>query len=271
MEVLQTGASYPAVTDSQVKTQEIPLPPLLEQKRIVAVLDEAFEGLAVAVANAEQNAKNARELFDSYLNTIFTNKDTGWTDKTLNEVARDFGRGKSKHRPRNDPALYGGRYPFIQTGDVRNCNHTILTSSQTYNGVGLAQSKLWPRGTLCITIAANIAETGVLGFDACFPDSIIGFVADEEKASAEYVEYMLQAFKGQLQLEGKGSAQDNINVGTFENRVFPFPCVSQQRCIVESLNELSAHVGHLKATYEAKLEQLVELKQSLLDRAFKGE
>jgi len=103
-------------------------------------------------------------------------------------MALDFGRGKSKHRPRNDERLYGGDIPFIQTGDIRNASHIITQYSQTYSEVGLKQSKLWPRGTLCITIAANIAETSILGFDACFPDSVIGFVADPKKTSAGYVE-----------------------------------------------------------------------------------
>jgi Type I restriction modification DNA specificity domain len=84
-------------------------------------------------------------------------------------------------------------YPFIQTGDVRNCDHVILESTQSYNEIGLAQSKLWPKGTICITIAANIAETGILGFEACFPDSVIGIVVDETKTTNDFVEYLLQS------------------------------------------------------------------------------
>ena len=102
--------------------------------------------------------------------------------KTLSEIAKDFGRGKSKHRPRNDVRLYGGDIPFIQTGDIREAGKWIENYSQTYSEFGLQQSKQWEKGTLCITIAANIAETGLLGFDACFPDSIIGFVANPEFA-----------------------------------------------------------------------------------------
>lgn len=90
-------------------------------------------------------------------------------------------------------------YPFIQTGDIRNSNHYITEYSQTYNEIGLAQSKLWTKGTICITIAANIAETGILGFDACFPDSVIGMTVNHELAETNYVEYLLQSFKGRLQ------------------------------------------------------------------------
>ena len=98
-----------------------------------------------------------------------------WEEKCLDELGT-ISRGKSKPRPRNDPALYGGVYPFIQTADVKNANFYITEYSQTYNEKGLSQSKLWEKGTLCITIAANIADTGILGIDACFPDSIMGFV-----------------------------------------------------------------------------------------------
>lgn len=99
-------------------------------------------------------------------------------------------RGKSKHRPRNDPELYGGKYPFIQTGDVKHSPFYITTHSQTYNEKGLAQSKLWDTGTLCITIAANIADTAILSYPACFPDSIIGFIAAPDKSHTKYVKYL---------------------------------------------------------------------------------
>ena len=121
----------------KAKSTRIPVPPLPEQKRIVAILDEAFEGIGTAVANAEKNLANARELFDSYLNSVFTQKGEGWVEKTLQQVSLDFARGKSKHRPRNDPKLYNGTYPFIQTGDVRNCDHVILENTQSYNETGL--------------------------------------------------------------------------------------------------------------------------------------
>ncbi|AHK80691.1 restriction modification system DNA specificity protein, partial [Ectothiorhodospira haloalkaliphila] len=173
-----TGATVKGVKLPFIKSLRMPIPPLSEQKRIVAILDEAFAGIATAVANTEKNLANARELFESYLNAVFSRRGEAWVDLTLREVCKDYGRGKSKHRPRNDPKLFGGKYPFIQTGDVRNSDHLIVDYSTTYNDLGLAQSKLWPKGTICITIAANIAETGILDFDACFPDSIIGLVVD---------------------------------------------------------------------------------------------
>ncbi len=270
MESLQKGANYPAVTDGEVKAQIIPVPPLPEQQRIVGVLDEAFEGLATAKANAEKNLRNARALFDSHLQSVFTQRGKGWKQKTLKEVATTFGRGKSKHRPRNEPKLYDGTYPFIQTGDIRNADHFITEYSQTYSEAGLAQSKLWPKGTICITIAANIAETAILGFDACFPDSIIGVVANPKEAEVGFIEYLLQSFKARIQALGKGSAQANINMGTFENERFPFPPVAEQKQIVIKLDSLSEETQRLEAIYQRKLAALDALKKSLLHQAFTG-
>jgi type I restriction enzyme, S subunit len=116
----------------------------------------------------------------------------GWEEKRLDELGF-LGRCKSKHRPRNDPSLYDGEYPFIQTGDVKSASPTmyIVQHGQTYNKNGLAQSKIWDQGTLLITIAANIAETAILSYPACFPDSIIGFIPNPEKVSAEYIKFSI--------------------------------------------------------------------------------
>lgn len=265
-----SGAAQPQITRVGLSPLIIKFPNLSEQQRIVGILDEAFENIEKVKQNALQNLNNAKELFESYLTSTLVNKDN-WDKKKLSEVAIDFGRGRSRHRPRNDKKLYGGDYPFIQTGDIRNSNHFITEYSQTYNEIGLAQSKLWPKGTLCITIAANIAETGVLTFDACFPDSVIGCVFDETKTNIDYVEYLLQSFKAILQAEGKGSAQDNINLGTFEKQYFPFPDKSIQDEIVKKLDNMRKHVAELEQIYEQKLKDLDELKQSILQKAFNGE
>ena len=244
---------------------------LPEQQRIVAILDEAFDGIATAKANAEKNRQNARALFESHLQSVFTHRGEGWKQKTLAEIATTFGRGKSRHRPRNEPKLYGGEYPFIQTGDIRNSEHFITEYSQTYSEAGLAQSKLWPKGTICITIAANIAETGILGFDACFPDSVIGVIANPQEADVDFVEYLLQSFKVRIQAMGKGSAQANINMGTFENERFPFPPVTEQKQIVAKLDALREETQRLESLYWQKLTALDDLKKSLLHQAFSGQ
>lgn len=134
----------------------------------------------------------------------------------------------------------------------------------------MAQSKLWPKGTICITIAANIAETAILGFDACFPDSVIGVVANPKEADVDFIEYLLQSFKARIQEMGKGSAQANINMGTFENERFPFPPVTEQKSIVAKLDALNEETQRLASLYQQKLTALDDLKKSLLHQAFSG-
>ena len=134
----------------------------------------------------------------------------GWKEFKLNELGK-LNRGKSKHRPRNESSLFNGKYPFVQTGDIKSSNFYVTEYSQTYSEKGLAQSKLWKKGTLCITIAANIAETGILGIDACFPDSIIGFVADEKKSDVKFIKYHFDLLKIHLQSISQGTTQDNLS------------------------------------------------------------
>uniref|UniRef100_UPI0034DEB305 restriction endonuclease subunit S n=1 Tax=Candidatus Thiodubiliella endoseptemdiera TaxID=2738886 RepID=UPI0034DEB305 len=265
------GTNILHLSNKKIKKIQVPFPSLFEQKRIVSILDRAFKVIDQAKTNAEQNLINAKELFESYLQNIFENKGNDWEEKTLEEVSEVFGRGKSKHRPRNDKKLYGGDYPFIQTGNIRNCEHYITEYSQTYNDVGLAQSKLWQKGTICITIAANIAETGILSFDACFPDSVIGVVVNKKIADLDFVEYLLQSFKVNLQTLGKGSAQDNINIGTFKGKLFPFPVIKEQKKIVKKLDSLQTQTKKLETIYQQKIADLEELKKSILQKAFNGE
>ncbi|MGE0643993.1 MAG: restriction endonuclease subunit S [Nitrospira sp.] len=265
-----TGATFPNVSGESLGNFELVVPPLPEQHRIVGILDEAFDDIATATANAEKNLQNARALFESHLQSVFAEHGPGWKEKTLEEIATTFGRGKSKHRPRNAPHLYDGKYPFIQTGDIRNADHIITEYSQTYSEAGLAQSKLWPKGTICITIAANIAETAILGFDACFPDSVIGVVANPKEADVGYIEYLLQSYKARIQSMGKGSAQANINLGTFEHERFPFPSVTEQQQIVAKLDSLREEAQRLESIYRQKLAALGELRKSLLHEAFSG-
>ena len=121
-------------------------------------------------------------------------------------------RGKSKHRPRNDSILYGGKYPFIQTADIKKANLYLNNYSQTYNEIGLKQSKLWKKGTLCFTIAANIADSAILDIDACFPDSIVGFLPHENVSDTIYVKYLFDELKIYFQQISKGTTQDNLSL-----------------------------------------------------------
>jgi type I restriction enzyme, S subunit len=146
------GATVKSLRRRHFENLPVTVAPRDEQQRIVALLDEAFAALATVTTNTEKNLKNARELFYSYLGFILELRGEGWQDRRLPEVATEFGRGKSKHRPRNDRKLYGGPYPFVQTGDVSNADHWLTGYSQTYSALGLAQSRLWPAGTVCIAI-----------------------------------------------------------------------------------------------------------------------
>ncbi|MDA8988742.1 restriction endonuclease subunit S [bacterium] len=260
----------PGLNRNDVYAIEQHFPPLPEQERIVAILDEAFAAIATATANAEKNLANARELFESQLDAVASSV-TGYPHELINEFSVDFNRGRSRHRPRNEAKLYGGDYPFVQTGDIRGSNHWVHNYKQTYSEAGLLQSKLWPTGTVCITIAANIAETGILTFAGCFPDSIIGVVVDEERMSNEFLEYMLQAAKSRLQREGEGAAQDNINLGTFKSQKFPVPPLTKQIQLVKVLNSSAEAASHLDRLARDKFAHLADLKQSLLHKAFTGE
>lgn len=164
---------------------------------------------------------------------------SGWRRARLVDLG-EVNRGRSRHRPRHDPCLYGGPYPFIQTGDIKASGGRITSHSQTYSEEGLAQSRLWPAGTMCITIAANIAETALLTFPACFPDSVIGFIGDETKCDVRFVEYMFRGLRRHIQHEMRdsGTVQDNINLGYLEHLWFPVPDVGLQRNIAETLSAL---------------------------------
>lgn len=145
-------------------------------------------------------------------------------------------RGKSKHRPRNDKILYSGEYPFIQTGDVKKANLYIDKHSNTYNEVGLKQSKLWDKGTLCITIAANIADTAILKYSACFPDSIIGFQAYEDSSDVRYIKYYFDIYKKHMESISMGATQNNLSVAKLESITFKVHKLEEQTKIADVLS-----------------------------------
>jgi type I restriction enzyme, S subunit len=152
-----------------------------------------------------------------------------------------IGRGKSKHRPRDDKSLYGGEFPFVQTGDVKAANFYLTEFTQTYNEKGLAQSKLWKKGTLLITIAANIGDTAILGIDACFPDSIVGFQSYENVSDIKYVKYYLDYIKLELKAISAGTTQDNMSLEKLLSRnlyVHEYPNQVKIATILSSYDEL---------------------------------
>jgi len=158
-----------------------------------------------------------------------------WQPAKLNDLGF-VGRGRSRHRPRNDAFLYGGPYPFFQTGDIKAADFYLTEYRQTYSENGLAQSKLWKPGTLCITIAANIAESAILGIEGCFPDSVVGFVADPQKADVRFIKYYMDTLKLQMQSVSRGTTQDNLSLEKLLTFDFHVPSLPVQRRIAEVLS-----------------------------------
>lgn len=179
-------------------------------------------------------------------------------------------RGKSKHRPRNDKILFDGDYPFLQTGEIKAADKYVVDYTRTYNEVGLKQSKLWEAGTLCITIAANIADTAFLTFDACFPDSIVGYKAYLDIINPEYVEFFIQSAKSSIEFYAPATAQKNINLTTLENLLIPFCSLEEQNRIVELLELNLTHCKSLENDIDNSLNKLSFLKTSILHKAFQG-
>ena len=192
-----------------------------------------------------------------------------WCWASLDQLGQ-IDRGRSKHRPRNADFLYGGPYPFIQTGDVKRANRHLREHTQTYSKAGLAQSRLWPEDTLCITIAANIAETAILTYPACFPDSIIGVLFMPSLVSVEYVELFMQNVKIQVSNNAHATAQKNINNQVLRKLTIPLPPVAEQRTIVaRAVAQISA-ADQTMANVDTKLGDSGKLRQSLLHAAFTG-
>ncbi|EKO3998268.1 restriction endonuclease subunit S [Vibrio fluvialis] len=194
---------------------------------------------------------------------------SGWEWCRLPDLG-ELARGKSKHRPRNDPKLYeNGNIPLVQTGDVARANGTILTYTAKYNEFGLAQSQLWPKGTLCITIAANIADTATLGFDACFPDSVVGYTPYEKSIPTTYFDYFIQTAKANLEKFAPSTAQKNINLEILSNVLVPCPATQEFQRIVDKIYEIASICEALKR--QVKDSQIIQTKltNAIIEKAIK--
>ena len=258
------GANINNLKKEHLDNIEIPLPPIEEQRRIAAVLDaadalRAKRRQALAKLDTLSQAIFIDMFGDPVLNPM------GWREAPLTELG-DLDRGVSKHRPRNDPALLGGKWPLIQTGDVANSGGYIDGYSTSYSDLGLTQSKLWPAGTLCITIAANIAKTGVLTFDACFPDSVVGFTPSRG-GWTEYVRTYLNFLQPALESQAPESAQKNINLKVLRELRVPIP---PEAGALEFARRIEMSNSCLKVA-TGQRRKLHTLFASLQQRAFRGE
>jgi len=261
---LASGSTVKNLNIEIVKGIKVSLPPLEEQRRIAAILDKA-DGV-------RRKRKEAIRLTEELLRSTFlemfgdpVTNPKGWEVSPFGSLGK-LDRGKSKHRPRNDPSLLGGKYPLIQTGDVANSKGVIKKYTQTYSDKGLAQSRMWPAGTLCITIAANIAQTGILTFDSCFPDSIVGFKPNN-RVTTEYIQAWLGFLQPRLEDLAPQSAQKNINLQMLRELDVPVPPVDLQ----SKFSEFVKRIGNNSRNYEKSEAVIDNLFNSLLQKAFRGE
>ncbi len=256
-------AGQQRVPTSFLERFEIPLPPLSEQKRIADILD-----IANAIQRKRQEASRWAEVllrssFCEWFGDPVQNRRRWPTAKLGQEATLD--RGRSRHRPRDASVLYGGQYPFVQTGDVANADGYIDSYSQTYSTEGLAQSKMWPAGTLCITIAANIAKTAILSFDACFPDSVVGLVPGP-RLTTEYVRYWFVGMERAIDASATQVAQKNINLEFLRNLEIQLP----PSALIRRFTNLVKKVRELKRKHQVAAYESEGLFNSLVQLAFRG-
>lgn len=243
---------------------KLPLPTLAEQNRIVEILKQS-NAVSCLRDDAQETIKHlAKQRFKELFGHPAENP-KGFDCFTLDQFG-SLDRGQSKHRPRDANHLFGGPYPFIQTGEVANAGDWITTHKSTYSEAGLAQSKLWPKGTLCITIAANIAKAAILEFDACFPDSVVGFTPFEG-ISSEYVLYCLRFYQEYFEHKAPKAAQMNINLETLRSLRIPRPPESLQLDFADFVRQ----VRLLNQATTQQFEKHNELLNELTIAAFSGE
>jgi type I restriction enzyme S subunit len=265
LEKLGKGATVKGIILDDLKKMQIPLPPLDDQIRIASLLSQA-EAL---IAKRKESIRLLDELVRSTFLDMFgdpVRNEKGWEKVTLKTLG-SLDRGVSKNRPRNTPELLGGKYPLIQTGDIANADTFIVSYKQTYSEIGYKQSKMWPAGTLCITIAANIARTGILKFDSCFPDSVVGFIHDDKIANIFYVHHLFSFFQQILEKNAPQAAQKNINLEILRTLIVPKPPLPLQNRFAATVEKVEAQ----KAKYRQSLAELENLYASLSQQAFSGE
>ena len=223
---LVNGATRQKLTQAAMRQMVIPYRCMKEQEQIVDEISRVFHLIAVRneeLALLEQLVKS--RFIELFGDPVYNTKNL--PTKRLAELG-SLDRGRSQHRPRNAPELLGGPYPLIQTGEVANSGLYITGYSNTYSELGLKQSKMWKAGTLCITIAANIAQTSILTFDACFPDSVVGFIPGDS-ISAIYMHYWFGFFQKILEEQAPQVAQKNINLKILSDLSVVVPNQEQQK------------------------------------------
>jgi type I restriction enzyme S subunit len=255
------GANLPRLSPAMLAEFELPLPPLDEQQRIGRVLSEC--------RMMRRMSEHALELSRSVLPATFVElfgdprvRSSRWPSETLGRLGT-LDRGKSQHRPRDAGHLYGGPYPFIQTGDIANAQGYIRHHTQTYSEEGLLQSKLWPANTLCITIAANIAKTAILTYPVCFPDSVVGFSPGPD-VTVEFIQGWFGFLQQVLDATAPEVAQKNINLEILRALQCPVPPLPLQM----RYSAIAREHERLRSQQREACRQAEHLFDSLLNEAF---
>ena len=261
MESKAHGATMKHIIKKDFDNTMIPFPSLEKQAEIAHILSKVESIIEAYQQEIKQLDNLIRARFVEMFGDPVSNS-YDLPEDTLSDLG-EFGRGVSKHRPRNDIKLLGGKYPLVQTGDVANAGLYITSYGNTYSELGLRQSKMWDKGTLCITIAANIAKTAILEFDACFPDSVVGFIANE-RTNNIFIHYWFSFFQAILESQAPESAQKNINL----------KILSELKVIVPEKRKQDEFASFVKLTDKSKavvqksLEETQLLFDSLMQKYF---
>jgi len=256
------------------KEINIPLPPLPEQRRIVAILDECFTAIAKAKANAEQNLKNAKEIFESYLNSVFANKGEGWEIKKVNEI----GIAQTGTTPKTvEKENYGDFIPFIKPADVDFSGvGDIRYDNEGLSEIGLKKGRKMEKGSiLMVCIGATIGKVGYAEQEVSCNQQINSLTLKKEfEPKFFYYAMTSKEFQNKVLSEGKGAQATLpiINKSKWENLTIGFPkSKKEQQTIIQKLDALSTETKKLEAVYQKKIDNLEELKKSILQKAFAGE
>ncbi|GER73645.1 restriction endonuclease subunit S [Weizmannia acidilactici] len=258
------GVAQNNINLSILKNIDVPLPEIEVQKKIINLLNKSNELVIKRKSQIEALDQLTQSVFlEMFGDPVLNNMN--WNTQKLSETGQ-LKRGLSKHRPRNAPELLGGAYPLVQTGDISKSGIFIKQYTQTYSELGLKQSKLWPAGTLCITIAANIAETGILTFDACFPDSIVAYLPNSYMSNI-YVHTWFSFLQRIIEANAPESAQKNINLKILSELEIPVPPFEKQK----KFENFILNLENKRKLFEFSLFELENSFNSLMQRAFKGE
>ena len=264
MELLQRGASYPAVTDKDVKESPIPIPPLPEQKRIVAKLDQAFTAIDQAKANVERNLQNAKDLFQSKLNEIFSQRGEGWAEMTLGELGKVcMCKRIMKHQ--TSPT---GDIPFYKIGTFGKTPNAFID-----NGIyeEFKQKYSFPKkGDILISASGTIGRRVIYDNEpAYFQDSNIVWIDNHEELVLN--EYLYQFYGVCDWNPSKGATISRLYNDDLRRIRISFPSVIMQKKLAKVIEKLAVKTQKILLQYQNKLDDLSELKKSILQKAFNGE